>query len=98
MGTCDGIIETTGYVPKGCDGAYMHPADRVDYCDELERVGEALPHFCFADRGGRNERRGRRGGRYRDIFSDALDAIGKAIHPLGRKIHKAITGRELKYF
>merc|ERR1711973_14886 len=45
--TCDGLIHITGYVPKGCDGAYMIPADRTVLCDDLEMAGQPLPHFCF---------------------------------------------------
>merc|ERR1712142_876228 len=44
--TCDAIIRA-GYIPKGCDGAYMHPLDRRDYCDALNRADQAEPHYCF---------------------------------------------------
>merc|ERR1719481_409915 len=62
---CDNIVRA-GYIPKGCDGAYMAPQDRDDYCDAINRAGEASPYFCFD--GERVRRRGdggdgRRGGR-----------------------------------
>jgi|ERR1712126_65801 len=67
---CSTIVGA-GYIPKGCDGAYMDPRDRRDYCDALDRLGQAKPYYCFAKkdrrRGGGSNRAPKRRFKYRGI-------------------------------
>jgi len=82
--SCHTIVEA-GYIPKGCDGAYMLPRDRRDYCDTLKRAGQAEPHYCFAH----NDmmRSSNRRARYRGIdFGTGRGKTGNTIikHNQGR--------------
>jgi len=81
---CDNLVRA-GYIPKGCDGAYMAPQARRDFCDAINQAGEAYPHFCFVAgeerRLASGRRRGWGGERILPLIAIAYaaDAVGKAI-------------------